>query len=110
MKTKTIISVSILVVAILSFYGFRSSEEAHKKYTMIRVAEGIVAGPQISVVYEDGKTEEYRIDALEYEKFTKNTKVLNDIINDFSAKGYKLESTNLAGSNGSLFSVYLFSK
>lgn len=62
------------------------------------------------IVYEDGKTEEFFMDQFKPSTFAKNTKVLNDMINDFIVKGYQLESANNSASSEGIFGTYLFSK
>jgi hypothetical protein len=109
MKTKTIIYIAGIAISSLLFLSFNKKEEINKKYLTIRAAESstpILSSPIIIIAHEDGKIEEFGMST----DFKKNTKTINDIINDYVVKGYKLEHFSTGLSNATILTTCLMSK
>ena len=113
MKTKTIISIAVIAIISCLLVSFKSLQQSPKKFVMVRIIElppANLYASKMVIVYEDGKTEEYVLDQFKSNTLAKNTKTINDMINDFIVKGYQLENANSNLTDGGLFSTYLFSK
>lgn len=111
MKTKTTFYIAVIAIISCLFLSFNLKQDTPKKYITIRVLETSTLLTPIVIAYEDGKMEEYEIGSLK--EIAKNTKTMNDLLNDFVAKGYKLEfftTTGTTRAHGDVLTTYLMSK
>ncbi len=113
MKKQTLLGLAFIIIAGLLFFSFKTGQTTPKKYVTIRIMErgsiGINASP-IVIAYDDGKTEEYLLTTSLTDVFKKNTIIINDILNDFSEKGYHLDFVVGNGGKDDLYTSYIFSK
>src|SRR5687768_13936099 len=97
----TIFSFALIFFLITSF----NSSDSNNKYLVVYV-NAMYNQSQITVVYEDGKIEEFAYDLLGKKANVSNTQKLSQTLNYISDKGYNL----ILSSGGDANSTYIFQK
>ncbi len=104
--------VLILAVIVFLMSSYIVKPENSQSIMTMRVTEVMngMYDNSISIVYEDGKTENIQLQKLKYKDLHQNLAVINKTVNDLTLKGYTLFSTAQCGGDGMITTTYTFLK
>jgi hypothetical protein len=104
-KTETKAGVAVIIFSFIIFLtsSFYKSETGNK-YLLVCVNSNL--GSQISIVYEDGKTEQIDLESYSQKNALTNALKISQTINNIANKGYELAFTI----GGDLNSTFVFQK